>query len=223
MKKISISASILGADTTRIAEEIEMVEKYVDMIHVDVMDGHFVPNISFGTKTVRDIRGITALPVEVHLMISNPDQFIDKFITAGASIIIYHTEVVLPDMAKLMNEKITDAGVKAGISINPDTLPQVVMNYTDNLYEILVMSVNPGFGSQSFIPNSLEKLRWLKANLPPEMVMFNIDGGVNISNVNKCIEAGADILSIGSGIFLKGNATENVSNIKKEIEQIVTV
>jgi len=213
--KLLISPSLLSANNTYLIKEIEKVEKYSDLLHIDVMDGHFVPNISFGSKVVKDIKSITKLPLEVHLMVTNPKDIMEVFIKAGADIIIYHIEAV----NQSINDLITQRGIKAGVSINPPTNPSVIYPYTENLYEILIMSVNPGFGYQSFIDNSLNKIKWVKNNITKSTnILINVDGGVNKNNLKRCIESGIDIATIGSAIFNEKSDAE--SNIKDIIESL---
>ena len=197
-----IAPSLLSADFSKLGEEIKTIEKAgADWVHADVMDGHFVPNITFGPMVVKAVRSVTELPIDVHLMIENPDLYIPDFVKAGASWISVQVET-----CKHLNRTIQmmrDLGVHPGVVLNPSTpLEQIgwVLEYVDY---VLIMSVNPGFGGQSFISNILEKIRRLKAIIT-EMelsVLIQVDGGVNSSTIKDASKAGTDIFVAGSAIF----------------------
>jgi ribulose-phosphate 3-epimerase len=197
-----LAPSILSADFSRIGEEVRAVEQAgADIIHVDVMDGHFVPSITFGPKMVEAVKKCTTLPVDVHLMISEPDKYIAEFARAGADYLVVHAEA-LPHLNRTLAE-IRKMGVKAGVALNPSTpLCSVdwVWEYIDLL---LIMTVNPGFGGQEFIPNCIEKIE--QARVEIEMRGLNIelevDGGVKVENAADVVRAGADLLVAGSAVF----------------------
>jgi ribulose-phosphate 3-epimerase len=197
-----IAPSILSADFARLGKEIENVEKAgADYIHVDVMDGHFVPNITIGPLIVEAIKPITSLPLDVHLMIENPDKYIPNFARAGASIITVHQEACIHLHRTIQLIKASDS--KAGVVINPATPAEVLLPILADVDLVLVMSVNPGFGGQSFIPGTLKKIEqlavWRKEmNLNFEL---EVDGGVNTQTAKQCTDAGADVLVAGSAVF----------------------
>lgn len=205
--KIKIAPSILSADFGRLNDEIKTVEKYSDLIHVDVMDGHFVPNITIGAPVVKWIK--TKLPLNCHLMIEHPENFIESFAKAGAETIVVHQEVC-PHLNKVI-QQIKDAGCRAGVSINPGTPMEVLEEVLEDLDEVLIMSVNPGFGGQSFIESSLGKIAALR-ELAPDLDIA-VDGGINAETGRLCLEAGANVLVAGSYIF-------GAKNRKKAIESL---
>jgi ribulose-phosphate 3-epimerase len=200
--RVWIAPSILSADFAALGRDIAAVERGgADLIHIDVMDGHFVPNITIGPPVVRAIKKIATRPLDVHLMIEEPDRYIDDFVDAGASMISVHVEV-LPHLHRTLGY-LKKRGVKAGAVINPSTPVGAIENVAQDLDFVLLMSVNPGFGGQSFIPNSLEKVRRVKALLTAagSTAQIEIDGGVDATNVAEIVSAGADILVAGSAIF----------------------
>lgn len=197
-----IAPSILSADFAALGRDIAAVERGgADLIHIDVMDGHFVPNITIGPPVVRAIKRIATRPLDVHLMIQDPDRYIRDFAEAGASMISVHVEV-LPHLHRTIGF-IKSFGVKAGAVINPSTPVGSLEHVARDLDFVLVMSVNPGFGGQSFIPHSLEKVRRLKALLSAagSSAQIEIDGGVDGSNIHDIVAAGATILVAGNAIF----------------------
>ncbi|MEK7146588.1 MAG: ribulose-phosphate 3-epimerase [Patescibacteria group bacterium] len=193
--KVQIAASILSADFGRLNEEIASVEPYVDRLHVDVMDGHFVPNLTLGAPVVRKIK--TALPIHCHLMVENPEKMVEDFAKAGATIITVHAEAV-KDLSAVIKQ-IKAAGAKVGLSVNPGTEVKILEHVLDDVDLVLVMSVNPGFGGQKFMPVALEKIKWLKEKKPNLEV--EVDGGINGETAASVREAGADVLVSGSYIF----------------------
>ena len=202
MRKILISPSILSADFSRLQEECKSLEKCgADWIHCDVMDGNFVPNITFGMPVVRDLRNSVSLPLDVHLMIANPERYIRQFAEAGADIITIHAEAT-DKVADCLN-LIRSCGKKAGISVKPNTSVDILEQYRGSFDMILVMSVEPGFGGQAFIESSLHKIRRAKELFPD--VLVEVDGGINSTTVKKVIEAGVDVIVAGSAIL---NATD---------------
>ena len=215
-----IAPSILSADFTKLGEEIKAVEDAgADWIHVDVMDGHFVPNITMGPIIVEAARQATSLPLDVHLMIENPDRFISDFISAGADLISVHAETCthLNRTVQLIKE----SGAKAGVVLNPATPIQAIQWVLEDIDFVLIMSVNPGFGGQQFISNSLEKIRELKkfiqsSGLP---VLIQVDGGVNKGTINDISLAGADVFVAGSAVFGSDNYKETIRTFRSLIDE----
>ena len=216
MKKIQISPSILSADFSRLGDEIKKLEEGgADLIHVDVMDGHFVPNLTIGPPVIKNLRKHTKLPFDVHLMISPVHDYIQSYSDAGADIITIHPEST-PNL-KASVKLIKSFGKKVGVSLNPKTEISALMNEIGNIDLILVMSVNPGFGGQKFMPEVLDKIKELKMIKDKNHYHYDIevDGGINFSNSKLVIEAGANILVSGTTIF-----KENNGNIKSNIEKL---
>ncbi len=199
---IKISPSILSADFARLGDEIKAItDAGADYIHVDVMDGHFVPNLTIGPLVVEAVRKVTHLPLDVHLMIDNPDQYIGTFASAGADILTVHVEV-LPHLHRTI-QAMREKGLKPGVVLNPSTPLCTLDHVLAELDMVLIMSVNPGFGGQSFIPDSLNKLRRLRAMIEEQGldVDIELDGGVKVENTAEVVAAGANVLVSGSGIF----------------------
>ena len=199
---VQIAPSILSADFAALGRDISAVERGgADLIHVDVMDGHFVPNITIGPPVVRAIKRIATRPLDVHLMIEEPDRYIEEFIAAGASMISVHVEAV-PHLHRSVTQ-IKKLGARAGVVLNPSTPAVMLEDIAAEVDFVLVMSVNPGFGGQSFIPNTLKKLQRVRAVLTAagSSAPIEIDGGVDLSNVVEVVAAGANILVAGQAIF----------------------
>ncbi len=214
MSSIKISPSILSADFSKLGNEIENLEKAgADLIHIDVMDGHFVPNITIGPEVISKLRKYTKLPFDVHLMISPVDNFINDFAKAGADIITIHPEAT-DDLKNSIN-KIKSCNKKVGISLNPQTSIDRVLPFIDQINLILIMSVNPGFGGQKFISETLEKVKILRKKIDERKLetKIEIDGGINFKNAKIAIEAGVDIIVSGTTVF-----QENGGNLKKNIQ-----
>ena len=218
MDSIKISPSILSADFSKLGSEIENLEKSgADFIHIDVMDGHFVPNLTIGPDVISKLRKYTSLPFDVHLMISPVDNFIKKFSDAGADIITIHPEAT--NNIKDSIEKIKSFNKKVGISLNPETSVNEVLPILNKIDLVLVMSVNPGFGGQEFIGETLEKVKILRKEIDSKKlkVQIEIDGGINFKNAKMAKAAGVDILVSGTTIF-----KENQGNLKKNIHLLRT-
>ena len=211
-----LAPSILSADFSKLGEEISTIEKAgADIIHVDVMDGHFVPNISYGAVVMKSLLGKTKMPFDVHLMIENVDRYIDEFVTENTEYITVHQEVCMHLHRTI--DHIKSQGIKAGVSINPATPISSLENILEYVDLVLVMSVNPGFGGQKFIESSLEKIRKLKRIREENRYNFviEVDGGVNLENGRKLVKAGADILVAGSSVFAADDVVKRVEKFKE--------
>ena len=217
MKKIQISPSILSANFSQLGNEIKKLEDGgADMIHVDVMDGHFVPNLTIGPPVIKALRNYTKLPFDVHLMISPVHKYIKDYANAGADIITIHPEAT-DNLVNSINH-IKELKKKIGISLNPDTEIKIISHLLDQIDLVLIMSVFPGFGGQKFIPNVLDKIKELKKIKDEKNLNFDIevDGGINFDNSKLVIEAGANILVSGTTIFKnnKGDIKKNIDTLK---------
>jgi len=213
---IELAPSILSADFAHLADHVHaVVEGGATVLHVDVMDGHFVPNLTIGPPVVASLRKVTRLPLDVHLMIENPDLFIPAFVDAGADWISVHQEACIHLHRTL--ELIRSHNVNAGVVINPATPVLMLENILDMVDHVLVMSVNPGFGGQKFIPMVLDKVRRLVAMRPERRANFRIeiDGGIGNDTVGEAVRAGVEILVAGNAVFGKGNPKENTQRLLK--------
>ncbi|MCF8466247.1 MAG: ribulose-phosphate 3-epimerase [Sneathiella sp.] len=213
-KPVRIAPSILAADFAKLGEEVRAVtEAGADYIHVDIMDGHFVPNISFGPAVTKSVRGYTDIPFDCHLMISPVDPYIGEFVDAGANIITVHQEAGAHLHRSL--QLIRSHGIKAGVSLNPATPATALEHVMDEIDLILVMSVNPGFGGQKFIASQLNKIRTLRGMIDASGrdIDLEVDGGINAKTAPLVIEAGADLLVAGSAVF-NGGPEQYAANIK---------
>lgn len=220
MKKIA--PSILSADFSRLGEEIRAVEAGgADYIHVDVMDGHFVPNITIGPLVVEAARKVTSLPLDVHLMIADPDRYIPDFAAAGADIIVFHAEAV--NHIHRTVQLIKSLGKKAGISLNPATPLNCLDYILEDLDLVLLMTVNPGFGGQSFIEACIPKIQALRAMLDMRGLdtELEVDGGVKISNIDRISHAGADVFVAGSAVFGSRDYAATIEELKKKAREPV--
>ena len=205
MSSIKISPSILSADFSKLGDEVRDLEKAgADLIHIDVMDGHFVPNITIGPGIISKIRKCTSLPFDVHLMISPVHNFIKNFAEAGADIITIHPEATTDLESSI--KKIKSFDKKAGVSLNPETSVDKVLTVLDSIDLVLIMSVNPGFGGQKFIENQLKKIEKIRKKIDKEKLKIDleVDGGINPKNAKKIINAGANVLVAGTSCFYKG-------------------
>ncbi len=219
MKKIIISPSILSADFANLERDIKLVEQNgADWIHVDVMDGHFVPNITIGAPVVKSIRKITQLPLDVHLMIENPQKYIPEFAKSGADIITFHFEAV-SDVKETI-QQIKSYGIKVGISIKPKTKPEEILEFLPELDLILIMTVEPGFGGQSFMADCAEKIKLIKQHIKsrPELdskkITIQVDGGINDKTAKICTNYGANSLVAGSYIYNSENIKSAINSLK---------
>ena len=211
-KNILISPSVLAADFSKLGEEIQLVsEEGADLIHLDVMDGHFVPNLSFGADIIKGIRGFSNLPFDVHLMIENPEHYVDAYVEAGANFITVHPEAT-PHIHSVL-QKIHKAGIKTGIALNPGTPIEALENVIDIIDLILVMTVNPGFGGQSFLSSQLPKISKIRTIIDDgdRSIDLSVDGGINPATAKLAIDAGANILVAGTSIFKAGDETYSKS------------
>jgi len=218
MNQIKISPSILSCDFSEIGKEIEKLNHSgADLIHVDVMDGHFVPNLTFGPPVIKKIKKCSNLPFDVHLMISPVEKYIKDYAEAGADIITFHPEAT-EDIGKTI-EVIRSYNKKVGISLNPETPSSVIEGYLKKIDLILIMSVNPGFAGQKFMPEVLEKVKFFRSKINNEKLNIDIeiDGGIDFETAPLAIKAGANILVSGTTIFKGGNnISENIKNLRKQ-------
>jgi len=213
---IELAPSILSADFAHLADQIQaVVEGGASVLHVDVMDGHFVPNITLGPPVVASVRKVTNLPLDVHLMIENPDQYIPAFVDAGADWISVHQEACIHLHRTL--ELIRSHGAQPGVVINPATPVHMLEEVLDLVHHVLVMSVNPGFGGQKFIPASLDKVRKLALLRTARNANFRIeiDGGMAADTIAEAVRAGVEVLVAGNAVFSKGNPRENTQRLLK--------
>ena len=216
MKKVQIAPSILSADFSKMGEEILSLEKSgADIVHCDVMDGVFVNNITFGIKMIEDIRKLTTLPLDCHLMIVNPEKYVERFAKAGADYITVHYEACKDNLKEVLT-LIKSTGVKCGAVINPDTPVEKIADVLPLCDMVLVMSVFPGFGGQKFIPEALDKLRALRGLIDGlgKEILLEIDGGVHAGNVEEIKAAGADVIVAGSAVFNAENRAEMIAKLK---------
>jgi ribulose-phosphate 3-epimerase len=218
---IKIAPSILSADFSILGKEVKDVEKAgADYIHIDVMDGHFVPNITIGPLIVEAIRPVTSLPFDVHLMIENPEKFIPNFAHAGADIISVHTESCRHLHRTIY--QIKEQGIKAGVVLNPATPVEMIRDVLTDIDLVLLMTVNPGFGGQAFIPNVLKKIEQVKRWKDEQNLTFEIevDGGINDETAKQCVEKGVDVLVAGSYIFNNKSREQAIEMIRTRVSEV---
>lgn len=221
MTKIFVSPSILSADFANLERDIKKVEANgADWIHVDVMDGHFVPNITIGIPVVKSIKKVTQLPLDVHLMIDNPEKYVEDFATSGADIITFHYEAIKNNYPENYKEKIIELinkiksmNVKAGISIKPKTSPNEIIEFLPILDLVLVMTVEPGFGGQKFMPDCANKIPTIKENASNNLII-QVDGGINDETAKVCTKLGATSLVAGSFIYKAENIQKAIASLK---------
>lgn len=207
-----IAPSILSADFARLAEEVKAVQEAgADMLHLDIMDGHFVPNITFGPAVVGSIKSVARVPLDVHLMIENPENYIEDFVSAGADMLTVHVEACL-HLHKVIHQ-IKDLDVKAAVSLNPATPVETIKHVVSDLDMVLIMSVNPGFSGQKFIPQALGKVSQAR-ELAGDNIDIQVDGGITRENAKGVVEAGANILVAGSSVFSAGDYAEAIRALR---------
>lgn len=215
MKKHLVAPSLLAANFSRLEDDIQLVnQSNADWFHVDIMDGNFVPNISFGPMIVEAIKSKAERPLDVHLMISQPERYIERFREAGADVITVHYEAC-PHLHRTV-QQIKETGAKAGVALNPHTPVHLLRDIIEDLDLVLIMSVNPGFGGQKFIYNSLLKIREVKDMLVSRNAnaLIEVDGGVGLQNAQKILEAGVDVLVAGSSVFKAENPSQAIQQLK---------
>ena len=212
--EMKISPSMLASDYANLEAELKKCES-AELIHLDVMDGHFVPNISIGVPVIKAMKRVCSVPFDVHLMISDPLKYIEDFADAGADIITFHTECE-SNINETIN-KILECGCKAGLAVKPATPVEAVYPYIDKLSMVLVMTVEPGFGGQSFMENMMPKIERLRADFPD--IDIQVDGGVNAETIKACARAGANVFVAGSAVFKSENPQETIALLKNNAKK----
>lgn len=220
MNTLKIAPSILSADFSRLKDEIQAVEAAgADWLHVDVMDGHFVPNITIGPVVVESIRKVTHIPLDVHLMITDPDKYGPEFIKAGADWVSIHPETCANPSRSL--QRLRNFGAKTSIAVNPDVPLEKVVNYLVDIDMILMMTVFPGFGGQAFIPDVLPKIEQVRKIIDQRKlpVLVEADGGIKVDNIDRVVRAGAEVIVSGSGIFKTPDYAETIRQMRRAVGQ----
>ncbi len=213
MSKVIISPSILSADFANLEHDIKKVEKAgADWLHIDVMDGHFVPNITIGVPVTASIKQVSSIPLDVHLMIENPEKYIEPFAKAGADIITFHYEAAKENTSDII-KLIHSFKIKAGLSIKPKTSPEEILKYLPELDMVLIMTVEPGFGGQKFMPECAEKISVIKKHAPGSMII-QVDGGINAETARVCTQYGANSLVAGNYIYKSENIEKAILSLR---------
>jgi ribulose-phosphate 3-epimerase len=221
MQPVKIAPSILSADFSRLKDEIQAVEAAgADWLHVDVMDGHFVPNITIGPVVVEWVRKVTTIPVDVHLMITDPDQYAPEFIKAGADWISVHPDTCRPNPRATLN-KIRELGAKPSLAVNPDVPLTSVEDYLTDIEMLLMMTVFPGFGGQAFIPDVLPKIEEARRLIDRNKlsILIEVDGGIKVDNIDRVVSAGGEVIVSGSGIFKTPNYADTIRQMRQAVRQ----
>jgi ribulose-phosphate 3-epimerase len=222
MQPIKIAPSILSADFSRLKDEIQTVEAGgADWLHVDVMDGHFVPNITIGPVVVEWVRKVTTIPVDVHLMITDPDKYAPEFIKAGADWISVHPDTCRPNPRATLN-KIRELGAKPSLAVNPDVPLTSVEDYLTDIEMLLMMTVFPGFGGQAFIPDVLPKIEEARRLIDRNKlsILIEVDGGIKVDNIDHVVDAGGEVIVSGSGIFKTPNYADTIRQMRQAVGQL---
>jgi ribulose-phosphate 3-epimerase len=221
MRPIKIAPSILSADFSRLKDEIQTVEAAgADWLHVDVMDGHFVPNITIGPVVVEWVRKVTTIPIDVHLMITDPDKYAPEFIKAGADWVSVHPETCRPNPRATLN-KIRELGARPSLAVNPDVPLSNVEDYLTDIDMLLMMTVFPGFGGQAFIPDVLTKIEEARRLIDQKKssILIEVDGGIKVDNIAEVVSAGGAVIVSGSGIFKTPDYAETIRQMRKAVGQ----
>ena len=213
---VLVAPSLLSADMSALGKEVKLLEQaQADLLHFDVMDGHFVPNLTFGPMILKNLKKHTNLPFDVHLMVTNPEEFVPWYAEAGADYLTFHIEATANPNGIL--KSIKQRGIKAGISIKPNTSIDTLKNLKEKPDLVLVMGVEPGFGGQKFNPYTTSKIKQIKEIFSSFDTLISVDGGINVETAKLCIDAGTDILAAGTSVFKNGTYAENIRALKGEL------